>query len=42
VTAEVQAKLQAVGMEGTSPVKRTINAKVVPLDRDSDLVHVAI
>ena len=29
-------------MERASPVKGTLGAKVVPLDRDPDFVHIAV
>jgi hypothetical protein len=29
-------------MKGASPVKRLLNAKIVPLDRDTDLVDVSV
>src|SRR5207245_436650 len=42
MSVEVQAKLQTIRMKRASPVKRTLNAKVVPLDRDTDLVDISV
>src|SRR5512132_4114345 len=42
VSVEIQAKLQAIRMKRASPVKRTLNAKVMPLDRDTDLVDISV
>src|SRR5580765_3973535 len=39
---EIQTKLEAAWMESAAPVKRVLGAKVVPLDCDADLVHVAV
>jgi hypothetical protein len=41
-TGEIQTELQAIWMEGTSPVKGTLGTKVVPLDSHPDFVHVAV
>src|SRR5262249_40233504 len=41
-SVEVQTELQAIWMEGASPVKGMLGAKIVPLNRDPDFVHVAI
>jgi len=41
-TIKIQTELQTIGMESASPVKGLVGAKVVPLDRDSDFVDVAI
>ena len=42
MSAEIQTKLQAIRMKGASPVKRMLNAKIVPLDRDTNLVDVPV
>src|SRR5262249_280105 len=42
MSVEIQAKLEAIRMKRASPVKRTLNAKIMPLDRDADLVDVPV
>ena len=42
VAIEIQTELQAIRMESASPVKGMLGAKIVPLNRDADFVHVAI
>src|SRR4029077_207616 len=42
MSVEVQAKLQTIRMKRASPVKRTLNAKVMPFDRDTDLVDISV
>src|SRR5438093_9029254 len=42
VPIEIQTKLQAIWVKSAAPVKRMLGVKVVPLDRDAGLVHVAI
>src|SRR5206468_2201263 len=42
VPAEVQTKLQALPVKRASPIKGVIGAKVVPFDRDSNFVHIAV
>jgi hypothetical protein len=39
---QVQTKLEAARMERASPVKRTLGAEVVPLDRDAHLIDIAV
>jgi len=41
-TIKIQTKLQAMWMKSASPVEGTLGAKVVPLDRDADFVHIAV
>src|SRR5207247_10377884 len=42
VPAEVQTKLQALPMKRASPIKGVMGAKVVPFDRDSNFIHIAV
>jgi len=42
VAIEVQTKLEAVRMEGSTPVKGVFGAKVVPLDSHPDSVHITV
>src|SRR5438045_1602716 len=42
MSVEVQAKLQTIRMKRASPVKRTLNAKVMPFDCDTDLVDISV
>src|SRR6266508_5531942 len=39
---QIQTKLKAARMERTSPVKRTLGAKVVPLHRNAYLIDIAV
>jgi hypothetical protein len=39
---QIQTKLKAAQMERASPVKRTLDAEIVPLDRDADLIDIAV
>src|SRR5207247_8164554 len=42
MSVEVQAKFEAIRMKRAYPVKRMLNPKVVPLDRDADLVDISV
>src|SRR5438105_3907584 len=42
VTFQIQTKLETARMKCASPIKRTLSAKVVPLDRDTDLIDIAV
>jgi hypothetical protein len=39
---QIQTKLKAAPMERASPVKRTLGAEVVPLNRNADLIDIAV
>jgi hypothetical protein len=39
---EIETKLQTAPMKSPAPIEGMLGAKVVPLDRDSDFVHIAI
>src|SRR6266487_5073430 len=41
-TVKIQTKLQTMWMKSASPVKGMLGSKVVPLDRDPDLVYIAV
>src|SRR5262249_35941046 len=42
MSVEIQAKLEAIRMKRASPVKRTLNVKIVPLDGNTDLVDISV
>src|ERR1051325_4002355 len=42
VSIEVQAEFEAIRMKSTSPVKRTLNPKVMPFDRNTDLIDIPV
>ena len=42
MSVKIQAKLQAIWMKRASPVKRTLDAKVVPFYGYADLVDISV
>jgi hypothetical protein len=42
VSLQVQTKLEAARMKTAAPIERTIRTKVMPFDRDPELIDIAV
>src|SRR5437660_1776943 len=42
VSLQVQTKLEAARMKTAAPIERTLRAKVMPFDRDPELINIAV
>jgi hypothetical protein len=42
VALQVQTKLETPGVKTAAPVKRTVGSKVMPFDRNPELINVAV